>query len=47
MKRVILDTNMMHDYFVNQARALKRKEDALLPKKYSFMLAEKERGEMQ
>ncbi len=40
--RVYLDTNMIHDYFVNQARAVKKKEDVVLPSKYKFMVAGKE-----
>ena len=43
--KVYLDTNMILDIFINHAKALKRKENALLPKKYEFMLANRERIE--
>lgn len=43
--KVYLDTNMVLDVFINHARALKRKERVLLPKKYEFMLANKEKVE--
>ena len=43
--KVYLDTNMIHDYFVNQAKALKSKKEAVLPSKYKFMLTEKKRIE--
>jgi len=41
--KVYLDTNMIHDYFANQARAVKTKQDAVLPSKYKFMVEGKER----
>ena len=43
--KIYLDTNMIHDYFVNQAIALRKKGDAVLPSKYKFMLTEKDRIE--
>lgn len=43
--RVYLDTNMILDVFVNHARAIKKKQDVILPKKYEFMLANKEKVE--
>lgn len=43
--KVYLDTNMVHDYFVNQARALRQKENAIIPKKFMFMFEEKKRLE--
>ena len=39
--KIYLDTNMIHDYFVNQAIAIRKKEDAILPKKYGFLLSNK------
>jgi len=41
--KVYLDTNMILDVFINHAKALKKKEDVLVPRKYQFMLANKER----
>lgn len=43
--KVYLDTNMILDVFINHAKALKKKEDVILPKKYEFMLASKEKVE--
>ena len=36
--RVYLDTNMIHDLFTGQARALKSGHDHEIPKKFAFML---------
>ena len=45
MKRVYvyLDTNMIHDFFVNQAIYTKRGEEPKIPKKFEFMTANKEK----
>ncbi|MBI2579315.1 MAG: hypothetical protein HYW27_00255 [Candidatus Aenigmarchaeota archaeon] len=43
--KVYLDTNMILDVFINHAKAVKKKEERLLPKKYGFMLANKDRIE--
>jgi len=43
--RVYLDTNMVLDVFINRARALRKGENVLLPRKYEFMLANKEKIE--
>ena len=43
--KVYLDTNMILDVFTNHAKVLKKKEDVILPKKYEFMLASKEKIE--
>ena len=43
--KIYLDTNMIHDYFANQARAIRKKEDVILPSKYMFMVKEKGRIE--
>ena len=43
--KIYLDTNMVLDLFINHAKALKRKEDVLLPKKYEFLLANKKKIE--
>ena len=41
MKKINLyaDTNMILDIFINHAKALKNRENVLVPKKYEFMLA--------
>lgn len=43
--KIYLDTNKILDVFVNRARALRRGEDTLLPKKYELMLLNKEKIE--
>lgn len=43
--KVYLDTNMILDIFINHAKALRKKESGLLPKKYEFMLANKKKIE--
>lgn len=40
---VYLDTNMIHDFFVNQAIYMKRREEPKVPKKFEFIVASKER----
>lgn len=40
--RVYLDTNMIHDFFVNQAIYVKRKEEPRIPKKFEFIISSKE-----
>jgi rRNA-processing protein FCF1 len=36
--KVYLDTNTILDFFVNQAKAIKKKEEALIPEKTKFFL---------
>lgn len=45
MKRieVYLDTNMIHDFFVNQTRYLKEKGELRIPRKFEFMEANKKK----
>ncbi|MBI4153898.1 hypothetical protein HY501_01040 [Candidatus Woesearchaeota archaeon] len=43
--RIYLDTNMVHDFFVNQARHLKNKGDIKIPNKLDWMLQNKDRIE--
>lgn len=40
---VYLDTNMIHDFFVNQAVYTKRREEPRIPKKFEFITANKEK----
>lgn len=43
--KVYLDTNTVHDFFVNQAIALKRKEGLKIPEKLKFFLESRENVE--
>lgn len=43
--KIYLDTNMILDVFINHAKAVKKGEDVLVPKKYEFMIANKEKIE--
>jgi len=43
--KVYLDTNTVHDFFVNQAVALKRKEEPKVPEKLKFFLEIREKVE--
>lgn len=43
--KVYLDTNTVHDFFVNQAIALKRKEEPKIPEKLKFFLENRENVE--
>jgi len=45
MKRikVYLDTNMIHDFFVNQAIYIKKREEIKIPKKFQFIIASTEK----
>lgn len=40
--KIYLDTNLVHDFFVSQAIYMKRKEEPKIPKKFEFMVANKE-----
>jgi hypothetical protein len=37
--KVYLDTNTILDFFINQAKALKKKEKVMVPEKTKFFLA--------
>lgn len=41
--QVYLDTNMIHDFFVNQAVYMKRGEEPKIPKKFEFIVSNKEK----
>lgn len=43
--KVYLDTNMILDVFTNHAIAVKKKSDVIVPKKYEFMLSNKDKLE--
>ena len=43
--KIYLDTNMIHDYFVNQARSIRQGQEPKVPEKFKFILASKEKIE--
>lgn len=40
--KVYLDTNMVHDFFVNQAKYLKEKGELRIPRKFEFIVERRE-----
>lgn len=43
--KIYLDTNTVLDFFVNEAKVLKRKEGIKIPNKFTFMMESKEKIE--
>lgn len=43
--KIYLDTNTILDFFVNEARVIRNKEDVKIPSKFQFMIESKEKVE--